>query len=276
MFLDALFRRRPDLVIPRGARYTNAPETPVVQSTPVVDVQVTSSALPPAVDDNHLDAAFLDLFTEDNPDPFGAMDYENIRTRVRQCKCVRDFLVMYENREFMSVLSHLRDQQAGYDRETWAAQWARRLADRDPWALALNDSRITVSLYLFELCDWWNNQEDRTTSARDIVEELGDTKIKQMVKLSLVMDRANVMYNMLEAQGNRRGMHWFSDKTAHRELLAEQGVFVPYGLYTMNKRYLWLLEDPAFEDLGLWRDAELQKWMTPERAPGLKNCQSIS
>lgn len=230
---------------------------------------------------------FLDhLFVESNPDSFPmVMDHESLRTRMRRCVLVRDFLPVYESSDFMRVLSCLREAQEGHDREEWAKAWAGRLADRDPWATALNDHRATVSVYLFELCDRWQNKNhgDSAMIATDIINDIGDTKIKQMVKLTLVMDRAKALYSDVyhhhhdddEQNKDRvsrlRGRHWFSDQTAHQEILAEQGVFVSPSHHTMNKRYLWLMKDPAFADLGLWRDPELQKWVTPEPAPLLNN-----
>ena len=198
------------------------------------------------------------------------MNHEELRERIRASCTVSSFLAIYETPEFGGCLTRLRNAQLSKcNREIWSRKWALALSRHEEWACHLNEDRKTVTVYIQELCDRWNPYNKRmesssSISSDEIITQLGDNKIRQMVKLCLVMDRAHT---------NQRGMHWYADRDSHIQFLQKQGVKrgrrrESKNAHTMNKRYLWLLQDDEFKPLvGLQTDRELQKWSRPEISP---------
>ena len=74
---------------------------------------------------------------------------------------------------------------------------------------------------------------------------------------------------MVDRVTNARGMHWYADKTEHREILHQRGAIgmERKGGHTMNRRYLWLMELPEFQELGLCEDEDLKEWVQPQLSP---------
>lgn len=199
-------------------------------------------------------------------------DHEVLRLKIRKCKNICDFLAVYEDLSFAQCLNRLRNAQLGRNRENWSKYWAEELSKEEQWAVALNQDRKTVTVFIKEICDRWNpDKAPVTVTADDIIYELGDQRIIQMVKLCIVMDRANAMFNMIDHTTNIRGLHWYADRDWHRRYLQQQGALPIDGKassgHTMNKRYLWLMERDEFQPLGLSVDEDLQAWIRPQASP---------
>lgn len=59
-----------------------------------------------------------------------------------------------------------------------------------------------------------------------------------------------------------------ADRDDHRQELLAAGVMdMKPGSHTMNKRYLWLMEDEDLSSLGLHLDQELLEWIQPIVSP---------
>ena len=174
-----------------------------------------------------------------------------------------------EDPVFTGCIARLRDAQFGKDPENWSKFWAESLSRNEPWAVSLNQDRKTLTVFIKEICDRWNPEKSQTVSSEDIANQIGSENIRLMVKLCIVMDRASAMYNMVDEVTNMRGMHWYADEVGHREFLQRQKALPLDQIsgHTMNKRYLWLMEKEDFKPLGLWQDADLQKWTQPKASP---------
>ena len=193
------------------------------------------------------------------------MDHEALRARIRSCQTIGAFVATYESPSFLSCLGRLRDAQVGQNRESWAKFWAEALSRNEDWAWMLNHDRKTVTVFLKELLDRWNGTG--LVTSEEINCHLGNNRIHQMMKLAFVMDRANALYNMIDLSANKRGMHWYADRDGHRRMLPNLSSSSCAGGHTMNKRYLWLLENDEFLPLGLSLDQELIEWSRPQLSP---------
>lgn len=136
--------------------------------------------------------------------------------------------------------------------EAWARDWALKLSEEDEEAWLYNGDRKKCLSFLYKIID------------AGMVMRFADKRVNRIVKLCLVMDRANALYNMIDHDRNVRGLHWFAkaDREGMRALLMPLGEELPHRA-PLNKRLRGLLD---LQEFGFKLAPAIIEWMQPQRA----------
>lgn len=200
-----------------------------------------------------------------------------LRQNIRSCSTISHFREVQLSSGFNECLMRLQEAQTcttRLDRELWAENWAKALTHHQAWAEALNNDRKTVKCLIRAQCDFWKGRHgtNHPLAAEEIF-ELGTNGLstKEMVKLCVIMDRARFLYHMIDfgPSSNVRGMHWYADSDKHRVFLREKGFLALEDVtgHTMNRRYLWFIDEEELNPVGLWNDEEYLEWTRPVASP---------
>jgi hypothetical protein len=189
------------------------------------------------------------------------LDFVAIQAAIFLACTVHDFVRIYDGSTFQLCLRYLVVSSGNYDLTVWASAWAMRMRDEPQNDFYLNQCRKTVLSLLFEMLNRWR---DGTIAAADIVCTFTAHRLVNILHYCLPLDRAQCLLKMqYPVMTVEPGMHWVSeshvaDSAEWQDRLARVG-----GRPTMNKRYLWLLHDPAFAELGLNRNTTLMRLVEP-------------
>ena len=188
---------------------------------------------------------------------------------VRDCKEVAEFNDMYDAGIVYSCLDRIRAdlRQSGKSVEAWAQEWAYSLCQGDEDAKTLNKDRKLSLELLYTLVNRWKGVKGpQTLTAENIVYYFGDKRIMGILGLCLPMDRASALYNMTVPGESNPGMHWVSEVHVARYPGWAERMKDYEGFPTMNKRFLWLMEDEALAALRLRYSNFMRKYTTPVEA----------
>jgi hypothetical protein len=236
------------------------------------------------------------------------VDVAALLLQIYNAQTARDFVRIYDSYPFQLCLRYMVVSSSDDDLSVWARDWAlrmlrgggdgggigghvddddneRRIAAAD---MFLNQCRKTTLSLIYELLNRWR---DGKVSASEIVQTFSSHRFVNTLQFALPLDRAQCIYRMQysychpaadDSGGTAAssstppppGMHWVAEShVAHSVEWQERLSFVG-GRPTMNKRFLWLLYDPAFQPLGLNRNTTLMRLvepyqLLPEPQPGL-------
>jgi hypothetical protein len=193
--------------------------------------------------------------------PPGRLDLVGLQAEIFRALTVFAFARIYDSWSFQLCLRYMIVSSGNFDLNEWASAWAMRMRDEPQNDVFLNQCRKTVLLLLFEMLNRWH---DGTIAAADIVLTFTAHRCINILNYCLPLDRAQCLLKMqYPVMTVEPGMHWVAeshvaDSAEWQDRLARVG-----GRPTMNKRYLWLLLDPAFAELGLNRNATLMRLVEP-------------
>lgn len=183
-----------------------------------------------------------------------SIDHNTLRGRIRACANIQGFVNLYDSEDFQLCLRCPRIVQGTEDPFEWSREWATRMRDEPPLDVALNECRESLLLLVFELMDRWREMR---IPANDIVNIFAGHRFTNILHIAFPMDRALCLFKMRYPRSNSYGMHWIAEQ--HLDLYPQQREALRQlnGFPTMNMRYLWLVQDPVFEQLNLSSDNEI-------------------
>jgi len=193
-------------------------------------------------------------------------DFGSLLEEVQSCQLIQDFCRMYDSGIVYICLNRIRTdlKRSGQNVETWAKEWAKRLFQNDEDAENLHRDRKLCLELVYTLCNRWKGvKAEKTLEAKDIVTHFGDKRVLGILGLCLPMDRACALYNLSLPGEVRPGVHWVSEIHVARDPQWAQRMNRYTGRPTMNKRFLWLMEDQELAGLNLRQNDFLCEYTTP-------------
>jgi len=187
---------------------------------------------------------------------------------IRNCMLIDEFIEMYDAGIVYVCLDNIRSnlRQSGMSVEAWAEDWAKRLHMGDEDAKALNKDRKLSLELLYMLCNRWKGVKGPQTLTAQNVRDFGDKRIMGILMLCLPMDRASALYNMMVPGESQPGTHWVSEIHVARDPEWAARMRHYDGFPTMNRRFLWLMEDEELVGLKLGNNNFMRKYTTPVEA----------
>jgi hypothetical protein len=210
------------------------------------------------------------------------IDHEELKRQIRQCERIDEFEQVYDSAPFQRTLRTIRVAQGIAPVDEWAKDWSIRMRREAAADVELNECRRTAVTFVYELCNRWKDEECEDVTDESLVKDFKGHRLTNILQLVLPMDRAQALYKMIYPGKTAYGMHWVSEAhaglpvdlddnttstttgsetstttTTWGELVRAEG-----GVYTMNKRYLWLVSLPG---LGLQQSAAFRSWTTPTK-----------
>ena len=190
---------------------------------------------------------------------------------------------IYEEPSFQERLNRLYADLGEQHPERWAQQIYLTLRD-EPFnerAHALNMDHKTCLKLAYDLVDAWEASPDPDLFEQQIYDTFQVFRLKRILYIGLVMDRAQSLYHMKIPSSPYYGMHWYSkhhlarsQSDYHSDYLSGGGTsafeyFLSQyaGAPTMNRRLFKLLHT---QRLGLLQDAHLAHWSQPTLATFVK------
>jgi hypothetical protein len=226
----------------------------------------TPVELPTTMDDSDEEAAVVLDGAE------AVIDHAELKERIKQCERIDEFEQVYDSAAFQRTLRTIRVAQGVAPVDEWSKDWAIRMRAEAAADVELNECRRTALNFVYELCNRWKDDECEDVTDESLVKEFKGHRLINILQLVLPMDRAQALYRMIYPFKAAYGMHWVSELQAAQPVVTTddatttttwgQLVQAEGGIYTMNKRYLWLMDLPG---LGLQQSAAFQRWTTPTR-----------
>ena len=190
--------------------------------------------------------------------------------QVQGCQTIDEFVGMYDSGIVYDRLNRIRSalRESGKDVETWTKDWATSLYQgNDEGAKNLHrDRKICLELLYTLLNRWKGVKGPQTVTEENIVNDFGDKRIMGILSLCLPMDRACALYNLSVPGEARPGTHWVSEVHVARDPEWAQRMKNYDGFPTMNKRFLWLMEDEGLAGLNLGGNNFMRQYTTPMEA----------
>lgn len=184
-----------------------------------------------------------------------SVNHAALRNQIEACTSVQDFINVYELRDVAQLCMGCLRRAQGFDNslDDWAREWAIRMRQQPPppFDAALYECCQSLLLLIFTVLDRWR---DGTIAADDIVRRFQGHRFTNILQLTLPMDRARCLYTLRYPQAVRFGMHWIAPQHVSLHPNWQQELNNLNGFPTMNERYLWLVENQAFTELGLAQD----------------------
>jgi len=196
-------------------------------------------------------------------------EFKNLLASIRNCEAIRDFIDVYDAGVVYACLERMRTAQrlSGKSVEQWAEGWAKSLYQGAEDAKTLNrDRKLSLELLYTLLNKYKGDKVAATLTAENIIVDFGVQRIMGILGLCLPMDRANALYNMTLPGASEPGMHWVSEVHLVRDAEWADRMKDYDGFPTMNKRFLWLMEDEALAGLNLSGNRFMQEYTTPKAA----------
>jgi len=196
-------------------------------------------------------------------------EFASLLGRIRDCREVDEFIETYDAGIVYSCLDRIRTslRQSGMSVEAWAEDWAKRLYKGDEDAKTLNNDRKLSLELLYTLCDRLKGVKGpQTLTADNVVRDFGNKRIMGILGLCLPMDCANALNNMTIPGESLPGTHWVSAIHVARDIEWAERMSHYDGFPTMNRRFLWLMEDEELVGLKLGNNNFMRKWTTPMEA----------
>ena len=193
-------------------------------------------------------------------------EFASSLNRIRSCKEVAEFNEMYDAGIVYSCLDRIRTDpcQSGKSVEAWAEEWAYSLCQDDENAKILNKDRKLCLELLYTLINRWKGVKGpQTLTTENVIRDFGGKRIMGILGLCLPMDRASALYNMTVAGESHPGMHWVSEIHVGRDPEWAERMKDYDGFPTMNKRFLWLMEDEALAGLRFRYSNFMREYTTP-------------
>jgi len=194
-------------------------------------------------------------------------DDETLFGRVKRCRTIQDIENMYLSKSYQMALERIMIAQHGLrsmdELIEWAKNWALALASLDHsteeyhTAFDLNTDRKACLELLKVMHD--NCQKSGTITVDEIVQFNDKHRIKRILSLCLVMDRAQCLYKMKRDGPFPVGMNWYAQKHADSDEF-ETGGFESWNQPTISYKYMYLYE---MEELGLRGDELLDTMFQP-------------
>jgi hypothetical protein len=223
------------------------------------------------------------------------VDVAALLLQICNAQTPRDFVRIYASYPFQLCLRYMVVSSGDDDLSVWARDWARRMRggggaaaggdhydDDNERRIAadmfLNQCRKTTLTLVYELLNRWR---DGKVTAPEIVQTLSSHRFVNILQFALPLDRAQCIYRMQysycqPADGSNEsssspppppGMHWVAESHVAQSVEWQERLAHVGGRPTMNKRLLWLLHDPAFQGLGLSRNATLMRLVETHTLP---------
>lgn len=192
---------------------------------------------------------------------------EPLLARIKRCRVIQDIENMYLDKSYQMALERIMNAQHGArsidELIGWAKNWALALASMDHStdeyhnAFERNTDRKACLELLKVMCD--NCQKSGNISVEEIVEFNDNHRVKRILSLCLVMDRAQCLYKMKRDGPFPVGMNWYAQKHADSDEFETEG-FESWNTPTISKKYMYLYE---MEELGLRGDPLLDMMFQP-------------
>lgn len=174
---------------------------------------------------------------------------------IRECSSLEQFKALYQI-HVVPAMDRLRQAQGSEDPKVWALEWAIRMrsgGDREDWAL--NWSRKLCLEIVFKLYDWCERTKTRRESLisrlQVVLEGFGWENIGNILKSTVSMDRAQVLYVKKYPGASSVGMHWVAEQHVESDKSWKQRLRKAGGSPTINKRLITLTELKK-HDFGDW------------------------
>ena len=238
---------------------------------PLVEGNQQEKKVPTAPTEDELQPNFAVAILDSEPELSGPLADVNsvevqrihgdLRTKIGSLMTVEQCRQLYDDPLYQECIRLLQRTQAEYKkgcnkadairaREEWARMWARALSEDKPWAWALNYCRKTALLLLYRVCDLCTEDDE-------ILSEFEARRIDRIIGPTLVMDRANALYNMRPDEDGPPGLGWYAGEDEDTYLQFSGAELNPRGP-TINKR---LKRVYKIEDLNYSGDKAISKWM---------------
>mmetsp|Transcript_10421 Transcript_10421/g.22983 ORF Transcript_10421/g.22983 Transcript_10421/m.22983 type:complete len:484 (+) Transcript_10421:117-1568(+) len=178
--------------------------------------------------------------------------------------------------QILPNLDNLYRARGNRDGDDWATSFYQSwLTDPTNHVyIALNRDRKVCLTFLYSVVDELEKADDKPLFEQDLVEEFEVWRIKNILHVCMIMDRAQALYKMQLHGSPHVGMHWYSKRhldsdtfyarlypEERRELIAMLSTTNYPGSGTMNRRLFTLIYcAPA---LGLLNDEKLVRWSRP-------------
>lgn len=197
--------------------------------------------------------------------------HDVVRDKIDAAKNAQDCINIYKSDAFRECLTVLGESRRRYYEkhkgticfnamtDAWAKSWAEAMCQGKDWALLLEKCRNTAFRLLRKVCDLWND-EGRQANSR-VLEKFEKSRIQQILKHTLVMDRYNALQYMEDGKNvsdTDRGLCWYSvyddGQNGAREMVS-----MPRNPQkpALNKRYIWLYyQYDSYQD-----DPAITKWL---------------
>ena len=192
---------------------------------------------------------------------------------------VNDFVTDYEHADFQARIDRMYSSLGRQDPELWAQSLYLGLRD-NPFHetyQTLNRDRWACLNLVYELVNAWEASDDPNRYEEEIANTFQTSRLKRLLYICLVMDRAQSLFKMRVPTSTEYGMHWYCN--AHLEEGTAYAMEYPeeqralralqangyQGFATMNRRIFKLLHTERFgllngEDIESVRLAE---WSRP-------------
>jgi len=200
---------------------------------------------------------------------------ETLIARIRNCQNIKDFETIYQDMSYQMKMERIVKAQSGAvgfeQLEAWAKAWALDRGSMDHNSMRFKnafrldaDRRACLELLKVLSGLYWNKQgqviPDSAVTKDDIV-KFGAKRIKRILSLCLVMDRAQCLYKMKKDGPFPVGMHWYALQHEQSNKYNTEG-FRSWNDPTISRHYMYLIE---MEDLGLKGDPWLERLVKPHR-----------
>ena len=191
-------------------------------------------------------------------------------------KTINFFCTGFEEPAIQDPLRRLYEDLGNQDKVEWSRTLYLTLRNdpNDSRVMALNVDRKTCLTFLYHMVDAWESSADPRDFQQGIQDKFGIDRVKKILKVCMVMDRAQSLYRMQIPTSSLYGMHWYSK--LHLEESSEFALTFPdnykqlkealrgyKGFATMNRRLYKLMYT---KDFALMQDAELALWSKPALA----------
>ena len=200
---------------------------------------------------------------------------------------VQSFLTAYLEPSFQESLDRLYNDLGNQTPEPWAKNLYQTLC-KDPThshASLLNRDRKKCLQLEYDLVNAWETAPNPQDFEQDIVNVFQVSRLRKILYIGLVMDRAQSLYRMQLPSSTFYGMHWYAKQ--HVALLEQDekdhsmeatsnplhldealenlkmALTTYKGSPTMNRRLYKIIHTKAF---GLLQDADIVRWSLPALA----------
>ena len=200
---------------------------------------------------------------------------------------VQSFLTAYLEPSFQESLNRLYHDLGNQSPETWAKNLYQTLCKdpTHPHASLLNRDRKKCLQLEYDLVNAWENASSPDDFEQDIVNIFQVSRLRKILFICLVMDRAQSLYRMQLPSSTYYGMHWYAKEhvallEGNEEDHSIEAASIPSlmdkaleslkmalttykGSPTMNRRLYKIIHTKAF---GLLQDADIARWSLPALA----------
>ena len=200
---------------------------------------------------------------------------------------VQSFLTAYLEPSFQESLDRLYNHLGNQTPETWAKNLYQTLCKdpTHPHASLLNRDRKKCLQLEYDLVNAWETALNPDAFEQDIVNVFQVSRLRKILYIGIVMDRAQSLYRMQLPSSTFYGMHWYAKQ--HVAMLEQdekdhsiEAASIPSlmdealenlkmalttykGSPTMNRRLYKIIHTKAF---GLLQDADIVRWSLPALA----------